>query len=70
MQYYESNAKLYQQYNEKLREDVGKWGQFICEAQNIKKSLVKQNLMVKSSSTPILIVGFELEEESDKLVIE
>jgi 23S rRNA G2445 N2-methylase RlmL len=61
MQYYETNAKLYQQFNEKLKTDVEKWGQFLCDAQKTKESFNNKKLLMKSCSTPTMIVGFELE---------
>lgn len=70
LQYYENNAKLYQQFNAKLKAEVEKWGQYICEAQKDKNSFQKEKILMKSCSTPTMITGVDLDDiEIDKLII-
>lgn len=41
LQYYETHAKLHQKFNEKLKEEVCKWGQFLCNATKAKDAIIR-----------------------------
>jgi len=54
---------LQQIFIEKLKWDVEKWSEFICDSDSLKKKTTKRNLMIKSCSVPSLVVGYDIDAD-------
>jgi len=44
--------ELNKQFVERLREEIDKWSQFMCDSSDIKRELDKKGILIKSASTP------------------
>jgi hypothetical protein len=44
--------ELNKHFEERLRGEIDKWSQFMCDASNIKRELGKKGIIIKSASTP------------------
>lgn len=66
-----SMTKLNKHFEERLKEEIDKWSQFMCDSSDIKRELDKKGILIKSASTPQLLYNFELDMPmGDNLLIE
>ena len=55
---------------QKIKEDVNKWSEFLCDSVEIKKDILKRGIMTKSCSVPSLLIDYELEDGlEDQMII-
>jgi hypothetical protein len=45
-------TKLNKHFEERLKEEIDKWSQFMCDSSDIKRELDKKGIFIKSASTP------------------
>jgi hypothetical protein len=72
--FYQNQPKELQKiYISKLKWDVERWSEFICDSNTLKKAIVKKNLLNKSCSVPSLVIGYDKnidEVYDERMVIE